>query len=238
MSMETSQQEADVPAENLKASDKVEQALAKLLSTGQLKPGSKMPTERALADELRVPRSAVRTALSRLETQGRVLRIIGSGTYVSKQEPGASLQPPGRGSQDASPLEIMETRMLVEPPLAALVVAHANGADIERIRHAMREAEAAADFETFEVWDGNFHQALADATHNRLMVEVYRTITTARELAEWGELKRKSITPERRATYEHEHREIVNALQARDAVRAQQALEQHLLSVRRNLIGF
>lgn len=221
------------PASRQKASERVDRALAKLLSAPEQGPGSKLPTERALADQLSVPRSAVRSALSRLEAQGRVVRIIGSGTYVAENRGSGARA----GGQDASPREIMETRMLVEPQLAALVVAHANGADLEKIRHAMCQAEAAIDFEGFELWDGNFHQALANATHNRLMIEVYHTITMARDQAEWGELKRRSITAERRALYEREHREIVEALQTRNAERARKALETHLLSVRHNLLG-
>jgi len=127
--------------------------------------------------------------------------------------------------------------MLIEPRYAALIVAHANGADLERIREAMRGAEAARDFATFEICDGQFHQALAEATHNRLMIEIYRTITLARELAEWGEMKRRSITQERRATYEREHREIVEALQYRDVARAEAALTGHLVNIRQNLLG-
>ena len=223
--------------DRVRTADKVDQALARLLASPEQGPGSKLPTERALADQLAVPRSAVRAALSRLEAQGRVLRIIGSGTYVADPSPAAGFGPDKADGRDASPREIMETRILLEPPLAALVVAHANGADIARIREAMAKAEAATDFDSFELWDGLFHQAIADATHNRLVIEVYRTITIAREHAQWGELKRRSTTPERRAVYKEEHREIVHALELRDTERAQAALQAHLVTVRRTILG-
>ena len=69
------------------------------------------------------------------------------------------------------------------------------------------------------------------------MIEVYRCITLAREQAEWGELKRRSITPERRQTYEAEHREILRGLQARDAASSERAIAGHIETVRRNLLG-
>ncbi len=216
------------------SADMVEQALAALLAGPENGPGARLPTERALAERLNVARSAVRSALSRLEAQGKVVRIGGSGTYVA-EKPAADADDAGR---DASPQEIMDTRMLVEPRLASMVVANANGADMAAIREAMLGAEAAQGFEEFELWDGRFHQALADATHNRLMKAIYRQITLARDLAEWGELKRRSVTEERRRQYEIEHREIVAALQARDATLAETALLRHLVSVRRNLLGF
>lgn len=215
----------------------VEEALLRLLEGPEGRPGARLPTERALAERLGVPRSAVRAALSRLEAHGRIVRIIGSGTYVAEQAPAPAAPPPAPG-RDASPQEIMETRAMIEPKLVLLVIAHANAADLERIEEAMRRAEAATSFEEFELWDGRFHEAIAEATHNRLMIEIYRTVTAARDLTEWGELKRRSVTEARRAGYHHEHREIVAAIRARDAPRAEAALADHLASVRRNLFGF
>lgn len=220
-----------------KASMTADRALASMLETTEFRPGAKLPTERALAEQLSIPRSAVRAALARLEAHGKVVRIIGSGTYVA--EPSVANEPPPAdyGIGDASPQEIMEVRRLIEPLLAGLVVANANGADIESIREASRQAEAAQSFEAFELWDGHFHQALAQATHNRLMIEIYLTVTRARDQAEWGELKRRSITPERRKIYEDEHREILRSLQARDADAATRAIAGHIATVHRNLLG-
>ncbi|QIB33993.1 FadR/GntR family transcriptional regulator [Ancylobacter pratisalsi] len=214
----------------------VQEFLNGAINSGAYAPGAKLPTERAIAEELGVPRSSVRDVLSVLESQGRVVRIIGSGTYVAKAEPTtqASASPT---AGDASPTEIMAARLIVEPRLAQLVVLNAKAADFERMEECNRHAEAADDFEAFEHWDAALHQAIAEATHNPLMVAIYGTITSAREFAEWGELKRLSITPERRDAYRLEHREIVAALRARDARLAEAALTRHLLRVRRNLLG-
>jgi DNA-binding FadR family transcriptional regulator len=52
-----------------------------------------------------------------------------------------------------------------------------------------------------------------------------------------GRLKQRSLTPERRTTYEEQHRALVNALKDRDEVTARQVIEQHLLQIQRNLFG-
>jgi DNA-binding FadR family transcriptional regulator len=213
----------------------VDSALRDLLQAPEMEPGRKLPTERALAAQLGVPRSAVRSALGRLEARGMVRRVMGSGTYVSDPSPSPDAED---HRQDASPLEIMETRLLIEPKLAGLIVAHANNSDLEQIRTALCGGAATTDFAEFEVWDARFHQALAEATKNRLMIEIYRTITVSRHLTEWGEMKRRSITEERRQIYNSEHRAILDALQARDAGSAEAALRTHLLSVKSNLFGF
>ncbi len=225
-------EDAAPPAKPRKASDIVDAALAEFLARDDVRPGTKLPTERALADRLKVPRSAVRVAMSRLEVKKRVNRVTGSGTYVA--EPETRETPDAR---DASPFEIMETRILIEPCLASPVVARANSADLATIRRAMEEAAAALDFAAFEHWDGMFHQAIADATHNQVLIEVYRTITASREHAEWGEMKRNSITEERRRHYVAEHAEIMAALQARNTARAEAAIRSHLQTVSHNLLG-
>lgn len=212
----------------------VECRLAELLSQPAMLPGVRLPTERALAEDLNVSRSAVRRAMARLEAEGKVLRITGSGTYVadSAQRP-LKLQQSER--KDYSPREIMEARALIEPRFAALIVMHANKADIEAIRHTLVEAERSTDFVTFEHWDGQFHQMLAQATHNQLIIDVFRIVTQSRDTAEWGELKKGSITSERRELYCQEHARIMDALQARNARLAEKAIETHLGTVRQNL---
>ena len=196
---------------------------------------SKLPTERALAEQLAVPRSAVRDALAVLESGGAVTRIIGSGTYVraaASEPPPAEPSPPS-----ASPAEIMEARLLVEPRLAELAAINADQDDFARFDDCIRQGDAADDFEAFEHWDAALHQAIARSTHNRLVIELYAMITRARDLTAWGELKRRSLSPERRDHYRREHHAIVAALKARDAAAAEAALLGHLERVRSNLLG-
>ena len=213
----------------------VRQWLLEMLGSGQYAAGSKLPTERAVAERLAVPRSAVRNALAALEAEGMVVRLIGSGTFVA--EPASKPRPALISVGDASPTEIMEARLLIEPRIAALAVAHATLSDFERMENCNRNAESSDDFERFEHWDAALHQAIAEATHNRLIVGLYTAITRARDQADWGELKRRSLTPERRDHYREEHRRIVAALRTRDAQGAETALHDHLRRVRHNLLG-
>jgi DNA-binding FadR family transcriptional regulator len=217
----------------------VRQWLLEKLASGQYAAGAKLPTERAVAQQLAVPRSAVRNALAALEAEGMVVRLIGSGTFVAETASASKTEdrPPLATVGDASPTEIMDARLLIEPRIAALAVAHATQSDFERMEACNRNAENSDDFERFERWDTALHQAIAEATHNRLIVGLYTVITRARDQADWGELKRRSLTAERRNGYREEHRRIVAALRARDAEKAEAALLDHLCHVRRNLLG-
>lgn len=216
--------------------ERVRRCLLDLMASGDYPDGAKLPTERDLAGRLNLPRGAVRDALASLETEGAVVRVVGSGTFVASPvvAPGARPLP----LRDVSPAEIMEARMLIEPRLASLAVAQATAADFERMETCNREALASGSLGVFEHWDAALHQAIAEATHNRLVVGLYDAITAAREHADWGELKRRSLTPERREVYREEHRRIVAALRARDAAAAEAEVLAHLKRVRENLLGY
>jgi DNA-binding FadR family transcriptional regulator len=218
---------------------RVRQWLLDMLASGHYDAGAKLPTERALAEQLAVPRSAVRNALAALEAEGAVLRLIGNGTFVAKAPPSREVTPATAlvAMNDVSPTEIMEARIAIEPRIAALAVAHATVSDFERMEMCNRKGEVAESFADFEHWDAALHQAIAEATHNRLIIALYTGITRARDQADWGELKRKSQSPERRDAYRGEHRHIVAALRARDAARAEATLLAHLRHVRQNLLG-
>jgi DNA-binding FadR family transcriptional regulator len=230
---------APAPALGQRAGQNVRQWLLDMLTSGQYGAGAKLPTERAVAEQLAVPRSAVRNALATLEAEGLIVRLIGSGTFVAKTAklPNQERRPPLVTVDDASPTEIMEARLLIEPRIAALAVANATISDFERMEVCNRNGEQSDSFEAFEYWDAALHQAIAEATHNRLIVGVYTAITRARDQADWGELKRRSLNAERRDIYREEHRRIVAALRARDSHTAETALLDHLRRVRQNLLG-
>ncbi|HTH96735.1 MAG TPA: FCD domain-containing protein [Stellaceae bacterium] len=222
-----------------KSSAVVHRYLSEAITGGIYQPGTKLPTERALSTQFGVPRSTVRDALSILEAEQRIVRRIGSGTFVSSLHISPALASNHLiASADLSPAEIMEARLLIEPRLAIFVVRHAKAADFDRFEECNDRAERANSLEEFEHWDAALHQAIADAAQNRLIVSIYGMITAARDHTEWGELKRRSVNAERRAAYQVEHRAIVAALRARDADAAERAIADHLERVRRNLLGY
>ena len=110
------------------------------------------------------------------------------------------------------------------------------GCDFEfaRVTHLRGAAQT---IEAFEHWDGELHRAFALATHNSFFLEVLELTNCVLEQGEWGSLKARSLTPERRKEYEAQHRAIVEALRDRDAQTAARALTEHLDQIQRNLFG-
>lgn len=205
---------------------------------GTLAPGAKLPTERELAKRFSVPRNAVRKTLAQLEAEGSITRHVGRGTFLAGRAGGGNDDTAASSVAHTSPAELMEARLRIEPALAELIVTHATAADFERMEMCLEKAEKAATLDEFELWDAALHQAFAEATHNGFVIRVLDMVTAVRQQAEWGKLKDRIVTPERRIRYQEEHREIVRALKERDAERANAAILAHLQHARRNLFGF
>jgi DNA-binding FadR family transcriptional regulator len=209
------------------------------LRRGRWQPGERLPAERQMMEAFKVGRSTVRRALTQMKGMGLITQAVGSGTYVAPdalqrlpQPPAPSRPAPGTAT---SPAELMEARLAFEPALVDMVIRNANGVDFAAMDHCLRSAENAADFEQFEHWDGALHRSLAEATHNSIVLTVFNLMSEERERAEWGQLKRQSLTPERRLAYQQEHRTLVEALRQRDAALARKAIVAHLVHVQRNL---
>jgi len=137
-----------------------------------------------------------------------------------------------------SPAELMEARILIEPMIANLIVRNGTSADFLRMEECCTRGESAVSMPEFEVWDGALHQAIADATHNTFIKQVFQLMNRVREQGDWGALKMRSLTPERRRAYEQEHRALVNALKDRDEERARGLIMEHLVRIRHNLLGY
>jgi len=196
--------------------------------------GDKLPPEREIARSFGASRATVRKALRQLEERNFVKRKVGSGTFVVHG-----------GDHDereianiTSPLELIDVRLAIEPQIVRLALLHGTARDIEAMAEALRELEqVGADREHFTRWDERFHMALANATHNPLMVWIYRQINEVRTHTQWSKVKDKVLTPSRMADYNVGHRALFEALQARDAETAVDLINQHLAEARRDLLG-
>lgn len=208
------------------------------LRSGQWRAGERLPPERQLSESYGIGRSMVRRVLSQMKEMGLIEQTVGSGTFVTNDFQDKLPTPRGDDAVNISPAELMEARMVFEPVLIDMVVRNGTTSDFADIEECCKQAELAPTLEQFEYWDGAFHQRVANATHNSFVISVFELMNKARNCAEWGVLKKKSVTPERRRAYQAEHRALVNALKLRDADAAKQATLTHLTHVRRNLFNY
>jgi DNA-binding FadR family transcriptional regulator len=199
---------------------------------------ARLPAERELAAELGVSRSAVRHAMGVLEAQGRISREVGRGTFL--RSGGMSLTPGGAsdgGHDDFSPADVMLVRRMFEPQVMPLVVAWATARDFAEMDRCLDGGDHAPGFEEFEQWDAALHRTIVAASRSPLLVRLYSQVELARRGRVWGDMKRRSASPEHRAEYQRDHTEIVAALKYRDAETAVAAMRAHLARVSSHLLG-
>jgi DNA-binding FadR family transcriptional regulator len=207
------------------------------IEAGRWRPGQRIPTERELSEEFGLARNTVRRALKILEDERAIVRDVGRGTFVAEAEPRAQAADLASRIQNASPTEVMEVRLMIEPRAAELSATRANGAEMDAMSECLKRSEEVKSIADFEMWDGLFHQALLASCHNQLLIDVYDAINAVRRKADWAKLKQRVMTPARRQSTQTQHRRIMAALRARDAEGAAIEMTKHLQDVRRSILG-
>lgn len=202
------------------------------MDAANLSEGQRIPPERQLADTLSVSRSDLRKALLVLESEGRLDRHVGRGTFVRDPSKAglADAAKLAALAQKTGPHEAMTARLALEPELARLAALHASPRQIAEMRRLADEMRDASDWETYEELDSRFHDLIAEATGNPLLLEVSRIVNGVRREVVWSRL----YLPEGRPTPDYhsfdEHDEIVSALERRDRAGSRDAMRKHITS--------
>ncbi len=221
------------PLTRVTTSDHLAEVLRDAIEQQAYRPGDRLPTERTLSEKYALPRSAVRGALAQLASDGIVDRRAGSGTYVRTPRTALQDQALGLIADHIAPLQLIDMRSALEPAVTRLAALHASTSDIQRLQEVVEELDACdGDVRRFNACDEQFHIALAEATRNLLMVWLYRQLNDVRGRTRWTSVRDEKLTAERIAVYNGLHREIVAAIDRRDADAAAQAMARHMDEVR------
>ena len=205
--------------------------LGTAIRLGILAPGTRLPSERELADQLDISRSTLRQAITTLVQSGhlRSVRGRGGGTFVVQEPPLAG--PPSALRSDWR--EILDLRLAVETGAATLAAARADAGILAVMRECVERMRDSADFETYRRADIRFHIALAQATG------VPRLVALASEVqAEISELVAHIAHP--REVLEHsngEHARIADALERHDEQTAVALVRRHAEGTEHILAG-
>src|SRR5215475_2893846 len=118
------------------------------IESGEWPEGYRLPPERELAAVYGLARNTVRSALNRMGSE--LVRVVGRGTYVTARR--GAVPGIGRHMGDASPAEVMEVRLIIEPQAAALAAHRANSDDMAEIEEILRRSLSAKGIAEFEHW--------------------------------------------------------------------------------------
>ena len=154
--------------------DRVAEAIKRKITEGAYTPGDKLPTEPELMKAFGVGRSSVREAVKLLATMGVVRVRQGAGTFVA--EP--SDNDIGSRIDAADRTELDEVRKILDIAIVEKAVARRTEKDMQRMRLALEARKTHAKNGLLKACieaDLNFHVAIADATHNRILADIYRS---------------------------------------------------------------
>ncbi len=213
-----------------RVADRVAEEVMRLIASGALVPGQRLPGERALALRMGVSRVSVRAALQRLKAQGLVSAVQGGGTRVKSSaveldRPLAELLRSNRENLH----DLAEIRAILEVWAARRAGEHANAEDLARLDAlvaAMDDAQRARSYKAED--DVRLHMAVAQASHSAVYIHlltVIRDILTA--MLEFHRYELFS-RPEDDLTVNAQHRAIVEAIRGRNPEAAAQAMRRHL----------
>ena len=158
--------------------DMIAETLKQQITEGTYRAGDKLPTEPELMKTFGVGRSSVREAVKLLVNMGVVRVQQGSGTFVAVPSNNDDVN---IKMSTADRTELDEVRKILDIAIVEKAVARRTEKDIERMRASLEKRKVNAEKGLLEECieaDLNFHIAFADAAHNRILADIYRSAAT------------------------------------------------------------
>ncbi|MDI9914063.1 FCD domain-containing protein [Rhodococcus sp. IEGM 1379] len=208
--------------------------LEKRLTSGEVRPGQRLPGERILAAELGVGRSSVREALRVMEALGLLKAQTGSGPtsgamIVARPTGGMTMLMRMQVAAQGFPVsDVVKTRLVLEievmATLARLQPTPDLGGAVELL-DSMESLDLTAD--EFLILDAQFHVAMADAAGNQVVAAMMAGLRESIEAYVLSGVQLDSW-PATCSRLRHEHRGLVQAVQAGDADLARERITSHI----------
>lgn len=213
---------------NRNISGQIADHLEKLIMTGMLKPGERLPAERSLAEQLKVSRTSIREALSELESKQLIERTQGRGSTVLDPMSNTRKLAAMLESSDIELRNATELRESIEPRIAAFAAQRALPTHIAALQDILKmEADESLDQTKSMKLDVQFHLLLAHATNNKLLLTIlqftFKCTEHVRELSHQ--------TPTGRRISHVGHQIIFEAVSSGNAQAAEHAMKRHLADV-------
>ena len=214
-----------------------EEIVAQILSriqTGALRPGDRLPPERALAEEFGVSRTAIREALRSLEMMGCVESHIGEGTFIKAPSLSNIVNPFSMVFAQDRQLggELIEVRLILETEVAALAARRRSEAQMAALEQTIADMQADIEGGGMGIAaDEIFHELLTEAAGNealRIMLEMCAgMLSRTRPLTQ----SLKGVP----AMTLKDHTAICEAVRSQDEKAARRLMRRHLNRAMRNL---
>jgi GntR family transcriptional regulator, transcriptional repressor for pyruvate dehydrogenase complex len=214
-------------------SERIVSQIEQLLTSGELKPGDRLPSEREMAQLLGASRPSLREAIRILQTRGRLLVKHGQGVFVTEPQSTQALRAAFTNAE-ISLYELFDMREVLEVPAAGWAAEKVTEDQIGHLRSILDQLDAAfdadpEDFQTLAQLDASYHLAIADIARNRFLKQTSHVL---HDILMSG-MKTTLLIPGRREKSKGEHERILAALEAGDPPAARRAAKAHIRSAHR-----
>lgn len=219
----------DVPVKSTRVYEQVVENIKGMIENGELKIGDKLPTERAMAEELNVSRASIREAIRSLEVIGLIESKQGAGNYIKKDFSEILLEPLSMMFmlQQGSAIDIYELREFLELSTIMVSAKRISKEELEKLKELIDKFKSSEIEANNVMIDKEFHYTIVKAANNPLITNLLNVVS---------QLIDKFITDSRKTILESSenkdkllelHERIYLALEERDDYKAYTALKEH-----------
>jgi DNA-binding FadR family transcriptional regulator len=207
--------------------------LGTAIRLGILAPGTRLPAERELADQLRISRSTLRQALTTLVQSGHLVSFRGraGGTFVAEEPPLGQKVDGEVLSEEAR--AVLDYRVAVETGATVLAAERARESDLRRLYELTQSMDGAQRFDDYRRADIRFHIGVAEASYSPRLVTAMTEVQ-----GQMSDLIARIAHPEEVLNRSNEqHRRLVALLRRRDIGGAVRLMREHMDGTEHILAG-
>ncbi len=226
------------PVSRRTVSTQIREQLLQRITTGELSPGERIPSERELSDQFEVARTSVREAIQGLLSIG-VIERRGNRTCVAEHLPEVTVD--SGDHRKTFVKELFETRRVLEAPIFALATERADDAARASVAAIMSRFDDDLEIGRFRQLDREFHTTIAAQCGNPLLIELYGKVLDQlfRSHDFDALLSDEHNRPEVERIVERaiaDHRTIASAFAAADASAMTQATTHHIDGIEHSMV--
>ena len=211
--------------------DEAIEKIKAMIVSGTLRAGDRLPKEADLAAELGLSRSSLREAVKALSLVNILDVRQGDGTYVTSLEPTLLLEALSfivDFHRDATVLELLQVRRILEPAATAMATERATDDEIDDLRKLLDSLGPEPAVEDLVANDLEFHRRIAVSSGNSVLSSLLESLSAPTVRARvWRGLTQAGVGARTVA----EHRAILDAMASRDPEAARSWATVHIAAV-------
>ena len=212
-------------------SDRLFAQISGLIQDGSLPAGYVFPNETVLCQQLNIGRSSIREAYKALELAGYIKRSK-RGTVVNDATAILEATPLKNVALHTSSEDFLEFRLMLEEQTAQSAAEKATKKDIDRLNEVMERlvsAREGRDVEELAALDIQFHEGIAAASHNEMIVASMAAVAAAWRLEIEGNFQRSlERDSDILSRMTEQHRQILEAINTRNPELARERMKFHI----------